>query len=117
MGSDKGALVFLDADRLAQDRNAGRNAETVDGRERLQLIFLTPNLEGLLIRLHGGQEALLPTAADSERRLQRLWPEYRKPMPARALEQRFGLPDLRRAAAHDAHLREALILLGLLPKA
>ena len=117
MGRDQGALVFLDNDRLAQDRAAGRDPETVEGRERLQLVYLTPNFEGLLVRLHNGCETQFVAADDAVRRLQRRWPEYRKPMPAAALGKRFDLVSLRRAAAHDLHLREALALLGLLPRA
>lgn len=113
---DKGALVFVDTDRLAQDRAAGRDPETVEGRERLQLVYLAPNLEGLLIRLHNGCEAQFVAADDAEKRLKRLWPEYRKPMPAAALGKRFDLENLRRAAPHDRYLRDALLLLGLLPR-
>lgn len=112
---DSGALVFLDSDRLAEDRAAGRDPETVRGREHLQLVYLRPNLEGLLIRLHRGQERRIVAALDAERELQRLWPEYRKPMPVAALRERFGPDDLRRAARHDDDLRDALTLLGLLP--
>ena len=112
-GRDKGALVLVDADRLAQDRAAGRDPETVEGRERLQLVYLAPNLEGLLIRLHNGCETQFVAADVAEMRLQRLWPEYRKPMPAAALGKRFDLEDLHRAAPHDRYLRDAL-LLGLL---
>ena len=115
MGRDNGALVFLDADRLARDLDVGRDPETVEGRERLQLVYLTPNLEGLLVRLHNGCETQLVAADDAERRLQRLWPEYRKPMPAAALGKRFDLEDLRRAAPYDRYIRDALLLLGLLP--
>lgn len=114
-GRDKGAIVLVDADRVAQDRAAGRDPETVEGLERLQLVYLTPNLEGLLIRLHNGCETQFVAADDAERRLRRLWPEYRKPMPAAALGKRFDLEDLRRAAPYDRHLGDALLLLGLLP--
>ena len=85
------------------------------GRERLQLVFLTPNLEGFLLRLHGGHEARFVVPDDAERLLRRLWPEYRKPMSARDLERRFNLLDLERAAAHDTHLRDVLTLLGFTP--
>ena len=112
---DKGAFVFLDADRLAQDRAAGRDPETVEGRGDLQFVYLKPNLEGLLVRLHPGREAYFSATNDGGRRLQRLWPEYDKPASADAVGRRFGLGDLRRAAAHDPDLRDALTLLGLLP--
>lgn len=115
-GPDKGALVLLDADRLQQDRAAGRDPETVEGRGDLRLVYLKPNLEGLLCRLHPGGETRFPAAKDAKSRLQRLWPDYLKPMPAEALRRRFGLDDLRRAARHDDDLRDALTLLDLLPR-
>lgn len=111
---DSGALVLLDADRLAADRAAGRDPETVPGLGDLRPVYLRPKLEGLLVRLHPGREAHFP-AGDAERRLRALWPDYEKPMPAAALQDRFGADDLRRAAAHDPDLRDALRLLGLLP--
>ena len=83
------------------------------GREFLQLVFLRPNLEGMLLRLHIGHERRFVVPDDAERLLQRLWPEYRKPMSAGALARRFNLRDLERAAVHDTHLRDALTLLGL----
>ena len=116
-GRDKGALVLVDADRLAQDRATRRDPKAVKGCERLQLVYLTPKLEGLLIRLHNGYETQFVAAVDAESRLQRLWPEYHKPMSAKALGRRFDLASLRRAAAYDPHLRGALALLRLLPRA
>ena len=115
-GHDKAALVFLDADRLAQDRATGRDPDTVEGREHLQLVFLRPNLEGLLFRLHPHREAESVVGNDAGRRLEQLWPEYVKPMRAKALRQRFGIGDLQRVARHDPELRNALTLLGLLPR-
>ena len=108
---------MVDADRLVQDRAARRDPETVKGRERLQLLYLEPKLEGLLLRLHNGCETRFVEAKDAEKRLRRLWPEYRKPMSATALGKRFDLVGLRRAAAHDLYLRDALSLLLLLPRA
>ena len=111
---DSGALVFLDSDRLDEDRAAGRDPETVRGRRDLELVYLRPKLEGLLIRLHPSHEKRSVAAKDAEKRLRKLWPEYDKPMPARALAERFDLNDLRRAARHDPDLRNALTLLGLM---
>ena len=45
-------LVLLDSDRINQDKQAGRDAQSVASKEKLKLIFLHPNLEGLLLRLH-----------------------------------------------------------------
>ena len=108
---DIAALVFLDSDRLEEDSANGRDPETVRGRRDLQLVYLRPNLEGLLVRLHRGHEKRFVAAQDGETRLRELWPEYDKSVSAGALAERFGLDDLRRAARHDPDLRGALTLI------
>lgn len=112
---DRGALVLLDADRLARDLAAGRDPETVPGRGDLRLVYLVPNLEGLLFRLHPGREARFVAPQDAERQLQGLWPDYRKPASAASLRRRFELNDLRRTASCDPDLYDALTFLDLLP--
>ena len=86
-----------------------------EGRGDLRLIYLTPNLEGLLFRLHPGREAQFVAPQDAARHLQRLWPGYRKPASAVSLSRRFDLHDLLRTASCDLDLRDALTFLGLLP--
>ena len=39
-------LVLLDSDRIRQDKQAGRDAQSMASKEKLKLIFLRPNLEG-----------------------------------------------------------------------
>jgi hypothetical protein len=75
--------------------------------------FQDPNLEGVLLRLHPGQERRKVAPQDAERELRRLWPEYRKPPTAAQLKQRFSVSDLRRAARHDGELRKLLSVVGL----
>lgn len=106
-------LVLLDADRIAQDRHAGRDAVAAARRYEFRIVLLTPNLEGLLLRLHPGREQTKPVANLAERELRKLWPDYRKPPEARELRRRFLLADLRRAAEHDDHLGTLLEVLGL----
>ena len=105
--------ILLDADRLRRDQRHGRNPETVAGSERLRLVFLKPNLEGLLVRLHPNCENRQLSAHNVEAELRRLWPEYRKPASSYALGQRFGLEDLRRVCRRDEGLASVLKVLGL----
>ena len=112
-GPYSAALVVLDADRIEEDRSHGRDPLTALGNEKLRLIFLKPNIEGLLCRLHRGHESRFGSASEAKGLLQRLWPEYAKPTSAEMLGRRFELGDLRRAARHDTDLRQALELLGL----
>ena len=106
-------LVLLDKDRLAQDRQAGRDATRLAQIHNIQLVFQIPNLEGLLIRLHTGEErrSISPRTSSSE--LRKLWPEYTKPPTSHALIRRFGLDDLKRAAKYDPELQKLLSIVGL----
>lgn len=108
-------LVLLDCDRLEdRQQNEADPRPSADGAG-IELVFLKPDLEGVLVRLHKGQQARrLATAKGAERALKRLWPEYRKPAPAAALRERFDLDRLRRAAGHDDQLRRLAELLGLM---
>lgn len=106
-------LVLLDRDRVNQDRGAGRDAPALAAKAHLQIIYQEPNLEGLLLRLHGNQEQRRVAAISAEAELRRLWPEYRKPPSVEQLKQRFKLEDVRRAAQYDQELRRLLNILGL----
>ena len=94
-------LVLLDRDRVKQDRLAGRDAPALAAKAGFEIIYQEPNLEGLLVRLHGNQEQRRVAAASAEEELRRLWPEYRKPPTVDQLKQRFKLADVRRAAQYD----------------
>ena len=109
----KRRLVLLDRDRLDQDVKSGRDPRALARKASMELVFQQPNLEGLLLRLHPGQERRRVSARDTLAELRKVWPDYRKPPTAYQLKQRFSVSDLRRAAQHDSELRELLILVGL----
>ena len=106
-------LVLLDRDRIKQDLQAGRDAQTVASRAKLEIIFQEPNLEGLLIRLHQGQENRIIEADNAMAELRKVWPEYSKQLTADQLSQRFALSDVQRAAQHDSELQRLLTVIGL----
>ena len=108
----KERLVLLDSDRIRQDKQAGRDAQSVASKEKLKLIFLRPNLEGLLLRLHDGYERRR-IVNNAEAELRKVWPEYSKQLTADQLKQRFALSDLQRAAQYDDELKRLLEILGL----
>ena len=91
-------LVLLDQDRVEQDIAAGRDAAALAVRYELEIIFQEPDLEGLLYRLHPGQEQRHLAAGSSTKELQRVWSEYRNAPTVDQLKQRFKLADVRRAA-------------------
>ena len=106
-------FVLLDADRIPEDRMSDRDPAPVAAKAGIDLILLEPDLEGVLLRLHEGQETRNLARRSAETELRKRWPGYRKPPSADDLEKRFDLGDLRRAAHHDAHLRRLLEGLGL----
>ncbi len=116
-GRRKGAylaeLIILDRDRLSADGDRGVEALDLARRFDLELIFMKPNLEGLLVRLHAGHETRDPPADQTLRELRRLWPQYQKPPSARDFLDRFSMTDLKRVAAFDPHLARLLEILGL----
>ena len=109
----KKRLVLLDRDRLDQDLKAGRDACALASKWKIEIIFQEPILEGLLLRLHPGQERRRVAPQEAMRELRKVWPEYRKPPVANRLRQRFDLSALRRAAEHDGELRKLLVVVGL----
>lgn len=101
-GPYSGTLVFLDEDRRRFD---GPAAEVLARREGIHLIWQTPNIEGLLLRLFPGQESRRPPADQTSRALERYWPNYKKnEISAADLKERFSLSDLQRAAQFDNNL-------------
>ncbi len=112
-GSFSTAWILLDYDRLEQDTRSGRNPRPEADTENLKLVYLKPNIEGMLLRFHPGQEKQLSTANNAERKLRKFWPEYHKPASAEKLRKRFGIEDIRRAARHDSDLRWMLEKLTL----
>ena len=105
---------MLDADRVEQDRQAGRGPLVATNEFGLQLVYLQPNLEGLLLRLHDGYERRQVAARSALHELRAIWPEYRKPPTADELSRHFTLDDLRRAARHDSELQQTLRVVGLI---
>ena len=112
-GKFSSGLILLDSDRLQQDIQSGRDPEPKANSENLKLVYLKPNFEGLLLRLHIGREKQFPTADEAKRNLQRLWQSYRKPASAEDLHKRFRIEDIQRAALYDSDLRWMLEKLGL----
>ena len=106
-------LVLLDRDRIKQDLQAGRDARAVASKAKLEIIFQEPNLGGLLIRLHPGQENRRIAAGKAMAELRKVWPEYSKPPTADQLSQLFTLSDVKRAAQHDSELQRLLTVIGL----
>lgn len=109
------SLVLLDADRLEADGDRGRQALLLARRERLELVFSRPSIEGTLLRMIQGHEnRIRPTSDDAARELKRIWPDYAAPLAAEDLHPKFTLADLLRLAKFDSDIRRLLEILDLL---
>lgn len=87
-------LVLLDRDRMPDDRHAGRDAKRAAKVHELEIIVQNPNLEGVLLRLHSGQERRTVAAREALAKLRKIWPEYCKPPSVDRLIERFTPSDL-----------------------
>ena len=113
LGRFAAGFIVLDADRVEEDRRRGRDPATAVQPFDIQLIYLRPNLEGLLFRLFPGNERRRVSASHANRLLRRKWPGYSKPASAMELRSRFTLDDVRRVGEVDAELGQLLQALGL----
>ena len=109
------AILLLDADRSALD-----DGWTIDKlreeatQKNFNLCVQSPNQEGVLFRMFSGNESLQPNVTTVHRQLLSVWPEYKKPVDARALSAKFTLQDLLRVARSDSELRMLLQTIGLM---
>lgn len=111
----KVAILLVDADRAARD-----DGWTIDElraeatQENFNLCVQSPNQEGILFKMLSGNERLQPNVSTVHRQLLSAWPEYKKPVDARALLAKFTLQDLLRVAQSDSELRVLLQTIGLI---
>ena len=106
-------LVLIDQDRIDEDQRQGRDPKSAAGKSGIRIVLQTPNLEGVLLRLHPNMEQRVVAPRDAESELRKVWPEYAKPPTASQLHGRFTVADLERVAKYDSQLRKLLVAVGL----
>jgi len=106
--------VFLDRDRVGQTTERDQKIPTLVDRHRIQLIWQDPCHEALLLRHLPGQTFMRPqTSGLAAEALERLWPGYKKGMPASELAARIDRTAVERAASVEADLMSLLRAIGL----
>lgn len=104
--------VLLDADKLEEVPDNGRNAIAHLNKEGFTAIWQKPDHEGFLLRHFEGQQHADPPRGQSMARLQREWPNYHKNMPAIDLQKVLTLDQVLRAASVNPELLELLAVIG-----
>jgi len=108
-----GKAIMLDADRLSEAQDRGRQALELLARERFTTIWQRPDHEGLLLRHFAGHEHDDPQRGRSMQALQALWPGYHKNMAAADLQRGLTLEHVARAARVTPELMSLLRMIGL----
>lgn len=105
-------IVLLDADRIEEDKRHGRDAHAKAKKHGLEIILQDPNLEGLLLRMHPGNESKKYQPKDVKKELKKFWPEYDKSkLNEYLLDKRFTFEDFRQAAKYDQQLQRLITIL------
>jgi hypothetical protein len=106
--------ILLDRDKLGLTPERDRQIGLLSAENGLSVIWQTPCHEGFLLRHFEGQGAVRPATSDLALQcLRRVWPEYRKGMPASELTTRIDLAGIRRAASVEALFADFLDRIGL----
>jgi len=112
------SILLVDTDRADRQEdlwNIEQLRAKAKNKASLTLFTFSPNLEGLLLRLHLGKEKLIPDASTVKNLLKKVWPEYYdkvKPASAATLNERFSFDSLKKVASVDADLKRFLELVG-----
>ena len=110
--------ILLDRDRLGQAHSRDRQIPTLLNAHKLCLIWQDPCHEGFLLRHLAERTAMRPPTSDlAAQALLRLWPEYRKGMPASELAARIDQMAIERAASAEPDLLTFLRAIGFAGKA
>jgi hypothetical protein len=105
--------LLLDRDKLHLDPDWRAQIGAIAARYGLFLIWQRPCHESFLLRHFAEQTAMRPQNSElAMQALLRVWPEYRKALPASELATRIDLAAILRAASVEEDYRSFLALIG-----
>ena len=113
---DKLAIIIVDSDR-SENNDDGWSISKLKQEASKKGFFLfaqNPNQEGLLIKLFPGNENKKISKNHINTELQKIWPDYKKPINFYKLKNKFSLEDLTRASSVNADLKNLMIKIGLI---
>lgn len=112
-------FIMLDTDLIGQNPNRDAQISALVAKHKFSLLNQNCCFEAFLLRhISGHDNDQPPTAQIAFTRLQAVWPQYRKGLPAQDLCRRIALEDVQRAANSplNADFHSFLDALGLLEK-
>ena len=108
--------ILMDSDQVDRDPRRRQEAEQFARQLSIRVIWQEPCHEAFLLRhLKGYSRKRPPTPKDATVALQKVWPQYTKPMTKLLLARRIGLAEIRQAASVEASLAAFLREFGLVP--
>lgn len=115
-GKAKESILIVDTDRAEKNDDSWSLEQLTKeaNKKGFAVCLQKPNLEGLLLRLLPKNEQLTPSASTAHKQLLKEWQNYQKPADSRMLVSKFSFEDLQRVAKSDHHLKNLLIMIGLL---
>lgn len=117
-GKAKASIIIVDKDRSDNNDDGWplEKLQRVANKQDFIVCLQIPNLEGLLFRMFPGKERSKPDMDSAHKQLLKKWRDYQKPANSRTLMNKFSHEDLMRTAKYDPHLKDLLIIIGLLGK-
>jgi hypothetical protein len=109
--------IILDTDKLGNAPEHDARVALLAQKHLIHLIWQNPCHEGFLLRHLPDQETMRPPSAErASEALKKIWPEYRKGVPASELAPWVHAEALRRAAGVEPDLQTFLTLIGLIDR-
>lgn len=114
-GGFERCAVLLDRDTLSQNPDWEAQISALERKNKIFLIWQRPCHEGFLLRHLADQTTRTPQSSElAIQALKRVWPDYRKGMPATDLAARIDRSAIERAASVEPNLNAFLKGIGFI---
>ena len=113
----KAKIVLLDSDTLSQIKSEKKDKMYKMIKEsEFIAIWQSPNHEGFLLTHFEGHQNSSPSKRDSEIMLKKVWPEYKKNMPAGKIEKALDIDKVIRASSVNESFVKILKIIGVVDR-
>jgi hypothetical protein len=111
----KASILLLDADRGNSKDDGWSHSDLRKEalKDNFTVCLQMPNQEGWFLCMLSKENTKFDTISDIQKKIKKIWPEYRKPVNTRELSSKFSSEDLFFAASVFLDLQELLKKIGL----